>query len=72
MYKGRHLGACSVVLEAVADYDMSIWHALFGMVGAHNDINVLERSPVFSRLANGQALECNFDINDISITRDTT
>ena len=63
MYKGGHLVACSVVLEAVADYDTWIWHAFFGMAGAHNDINVLQRSPVFSRIANGQAPECNYEIN---------
>jgi hypothetical protein len=30
MYKG-HERACSVVLEAVVDRDMWIWHAFFGM-----------------------------------------
>jgi hypothetical protein len=30
MYKG-HKGACSVVLEAVADQDPWIWHVFFGM-----------------------------------------
>jgi hypothetical protein len=32
---------CNVVLEAVADYDLCIWHSFFGMAGSHNDINVL-------------------------------
>jgi hypothetical protein len=40
MYKG-HKGGYSVVLEAVADQDLWIWHAFFGMAGSHNDINVL-------------------------------
>jgi hypothetical protein len=39
--KKRHKGACIVVLEAVVDQGLWIWHALFGMVGYHNDINVL-------------------------------
>jgi hypothetical protein len=40
MYKD-HKGACSVVLEVVAGQDMWIWLAFFGIVGSHNDINVL-------------------------------
>ena len=36
-----YVGACSVVLEAVVDKDLWIWHALFCMAGSHNDINVL-------------------------------
>jgi hypothetical protein len=27
---------------------------LFGLPGSHNDINVLQRSPIFYDLANGQ------------------
>jgi hypothetical protein len=30
-----------LVLEAVADKDLWIWHAFLGMAGSHNDINVL-------------------------------
>jgi hypothetical protein len=48
LYKGRH-GYCNVVLEAMADYDIWIWHSFFGMAGSHNDINVLQCSPVFSK-----------------------
>ena len=29
MYKGGNFGVCSVILEAVEDYDPWIWHALF-------------------------------------------
>ena len=33
MYKG-HKGSCSVVLEAVVDHDLWIWHAFFRMAGS--------------------------------------
>jgi hypothetical protein len=62
MYK-CHKGGCSVVLEAVANQDLWIWHAFFGMVGSHNDINVLQCSNVFSRLVEGHAAPVNFVIN---------
>nr|XP_051196559.1 uncharacterized protein LOC127309887 [Lolium perenne] len=51
MYKG-HKGACSVVLEAVADDDAWIWHAFFGMAGSHN---VMRCSHVFQKLVEGIA-----------------
>ena len=63
MYKGGHIGACSVVLEAVEDYDVDLACFFFYMAGAHNDINVLQRSPVFTRLVKSQTPECNYEIN---------
>jgi hypothetical protein len=56
VYTKGHKGYCSVVLEAVADYDLWIWHSLIGMTASHNDINVLQRSPIFARLVESHAL----------------
>jgi hypothetical protein len=43
----------TMILEAVAGYDLWIWHAFFGMPGTNNDLNVPHRSPVFDPLRNG-------------------
>ena len=40
----------TIILEAIVSYDLWIWHAFFGMPGSINDINVLDRSPVFNEL----------------------
>ncbi|XP_042058642.1 uncharacterized protein LOC121803008 isoform X1 [Salvia splendens] len=40
-YSGRS-GSPTIILEAVADYDLWIWHAYFGLPGSNNDINVLD------------------------------
>jgi hypothetical protein len=52
MYSG-HKGKPSIIWEALATKDLRIWHAYFRMSGSHNDINVLQHSPVFQDLANG-------------------
>jgi len=62
MYKG-HKGKPTIILEAVATQDLRIWHAYFGFWGSHNDINVLQRSPVFDDLANGKTPPVEFNVN---------
>ncbi|XP_048624595.1 putative nuclease HARBI1 [Brassica napus] len=59
----RGSGKPTIFLEAVASYDLWIWHAFFGPPGTLNDINVLDRSPVFDDIINGQAQQVNFTAN---------
>ena len=62
MYTG-HCHEPTIILEVVASQDLWIWHAFFGLPGSLNDINVLDRSPVFTLLANGHAPPVNYIIN---------
>jgi hypothetical protein len=57
-------GQPTIVLEAVASYDLWIWHAFFGMPGSHNDINVMDRSPIFTELAEGTGPSVDFNVNN--------
>uniref|UniRef100_A0A0D3CD62 Myb-like domain-containing protein n=1 Tax=Brassica oleracea var. oleracea TaxID=109376 RepID=A0A0D3CD62_BRAOL len=59
----RGSGKPTIVLEAVALYDLWIWHAFFGLLGTLNDINVLDRSPVFDDMINGQAPQVTYFVN---------
>ena len=61
-YRG-HFKKPTIILEAVASYDLRIWHAFFGMPGSCNDINVLHRSPVFDDLARGIGPAVKFKVN---------
>jgi hypothetical protein len=58
-----------VVLEVVADHELWNRHNFFGMGGSHSDIDMLQRSPVFARLAVGHTRECNYEINDHQHTK---
>uniref|UniRef100_A0A0D3DUD3 DDE Tnp4 domain-containing protein n=1 Tax=Brassica oleracea var. oleracea TaxID=109376 RepID=A0A0D3DUD3_BRAOL len=59
----RGSGKPTIVLEAVASYDLWIWHAFLGPPGTLNDINVLDRSPVFDDIINSRAPQVNFSVN---------
>ncbi|XP_010431602.1 PREDICTED: uncharacterized protein LOC104715936 [Camelina sativa] len=60
-YAGRS-GSPTIILEAMADYDLWIWHAYFGLPGTNKDINVLESSHLFSNLAQGIAPPVHYTI----------
>ncbi|XP_056695806.1 uncharacterized protein [Spinacia oleracea] len=62
MYQGRSKTA-TVILEAIASRDLWIWHAFFGTPGSCNDINVLQRSPVFDDIINNRAPQVQFTVN---------
>ena len=55
-------GSPTIILEAVADYDIWILHAYFDMPGTNNDISVLESSNFFSDLAQGIAPPAHYVI----------
>jgi hypothetical protein len=57
-------GFRSIILEAVADQSLWIWHAFFGMPGGNNDINVLDRSPLISNFLRGEGSDMRFTVND--------
>ncbi|XP_074376743.1 uncharacterized protein LOC141718259 [Apium graveolens] len=63
MFMSGHKGVATIILEAVASSDLWIWHAFFGVAGSNNDINVLDRSPVFDDILQGRAPEVNYIIN---------
>jgi hypothetical protein len=52
-----------MILEAVASYDLWIWHAYFGMPRSCNDINILHRSNLFERHLSGDTPPVSFLVN---------
>jgi hypothetical protein len=61
-FKGQKKDS-TIILEAVADYETWIWHAFFGMPGSCNDINVLQRSPLMTRIALREGPLVEFEAN---------
>ncbi|XP_062115910.1 uncharacterized protein LOC133830029 [Humulus lupulus] len=55
-------GSLTIIVEVVADYDLWIWHAYFGLPGSNNDINVLEASHLSVDLAVGISPPANYVI----------
>ena len=63
-----HVREPTIILEAVASYDLWIWHAFFGLPSSNNDINEIERTHIFSNLAEGRAPAANYSINGNNYT----
>ncbi|XP_026383444.1 uncharacterized protein LOC113278938 [Papaver somniferum] len=61
-YRGKYKHS-SLVLEAVASYDLWFLHAFFGMPGSKNDLNVLAHSPLFDNMLKSVAPPRNYVIN---------
>jgi hypothetical protein len=51
-YSGRH-SSPSIVLEAACDYNLWFWHLAYGYCGCMNDLNILDRSPLFDMMLDG-------------------
>lgn len=55
-WKGQFKGKekhCSIVLEAACDHHLWFWHAAYGYAGTLNDINILNMSPLLTRILDG-------------------
>nr|GEV28860.1 hypothetical protein [Tanacetum cinerariifolium] len=53
----------TIMLKVVASHDLWIWHAIYEVPGANNDINVLDNSPLFDDLLDDKALVAPFVFN---------
>ncbi|GJU56270.1 ALP1-like protein [Tanacetum coccineum] len=62
-FKRRDHKYPTLMLEAVADQRLWIWHAYFGVPGANNDLNVLYGSSLFDDEIADIAPECPFIVN---------
>ena len=64
-WQGQFVGSKgypTIVLEAFADYNLWIWHAVFGWAGTNNDINIWDRSSLLSAFLDGTfRSEVDFD-----------
>ena len=56
-------GVHSIILEAIVDQSLWIWHVFSGFPGGNNDINVLDCSPLKANLLHGDGSGMTFDVN---------
>ncbi|KAE9330746.1 hypothetical protein PF008_g15661 [Phytophthora fragariae] len=61
-YKGKEKKP-TMVLEAVADYNLRIWDCNFGSPGSLNDINILSQSPLLNDMLQGISPQVEFTIS---------
>ncbi|GKB09152.1 ALP1-like protein isoform X1 [Tanacetum coccineum] len=59
----------TILLEAVASYDLWIWHASFGVAGANNDLTVLNNSPLFDDLHDVIDPVASFECNGVTFEK---
>ena len=53
----------SIILEAITDQSLRMWHAFFGLSRKNNDINVLDRSLLIASFLDDHSPDMNLEIN---------
>jgi hypothetical protein len=53
-----------LLLEAICNQSLRIWHAFFGLPGSHNDLNVLDRSPLVKHYMENGGTVVIFRVNE--------
>jgi hypothetical protein len=66
---GDRSGNKSIILEAVANSSLHIWHVFFGLPGSNNDLNVLDRSPLVHNMLTSEAIDFHFVVNGCEYNR---
>ncbi|KAG7369994.1 plant transposon protein [Nitzschia inconspicua] len=61
-YQGRN-SAPSLVLEAACDHNLYFWHLSYGHCGCLNDLNILNRSPLYNYMLEGQLYQLEQEAN---------
>ncbi len=58
-------GYPTIGLKAVSDYNLWIWHSVFGYPGSLNDINIWDWSPLYESMLDGthDEIDSTFEIN---------
>jgi hypothetical protein len=62
MFEGKS-GVPTVVLEAIADNRCRFWDFNFGAPASLNDLNILDRSPLFDNADRGESPSVHFIVN---------
>jgi hypothetical protein len=52
-----------IILEAIIDQRLWIWHAYFGLPKNNNNLNVLDRSPLIHDFLGGASVNLSFKVN---------
>ena len=64
-YQGQFMngkkGFPTIVLEAMADYNLWFWHVAFGFPGSLNDINIWDNSPLHKSFVDGTFAFVDFE-----------
>nr|GEZ50132.1 protein ALP1-like isoform X1 [Tanacetum cinerariifolium] len=59
----------TIMLEAVASYDLWIWHAFYGIAGANNDLTILNNSLLFDDHLDDIAPVVPFECNGVTFEK---
>ncbi|GJS21792.1 ALP1-like protein [Tanacetum coccineum] len=59
----------TIMLEVIASQDLWIWHAVFEVAGANNDINVLDNSSLFDDFLDDKAHVAPYAVNGVEFEK---